>query len=128
MSREKKRVLVVDDHPLFREGIKALIAPLDEFEVVGEAGECGPAVELAAGLDPHVILMDLSLPDGNGIDALREIRARRPDIGVAVVTMHAKVEVLKKAFAAGASGYMVKESAADRLTDCLRAVCEGHSY
>lgn len=128
MERKKKRVLVVDDHPLFREGIKALIAPLDDFEVVGEAGECGPAVDLALALDPHLILMDLSLPDGSGIDALREIRARRPGVEVAVVTMHAKVEVLKKAFAAGASGYMVKESAAERLTDCLRAVCEGHSY
>jgi DNA-binding NarL/FixJ family response regulator len=124
----EKTVLIIDDHPLFREGVKAIIARDDSFEVVGEAGSGKQGLELAKELEPGLILMDISLPDGNGIELTREIRALFPETRIIVLSMHSKIDHITDAFAAGATGYMVKESATDRLLQALEVVLKGEYF
>ena len=124
MVREKT-VLIIDDHPLFREGAKAIIARDDSFEVVGEAGSGKEGLKLARELKPGLILMDVSLPDGSGIELTREIRSLFPETRIMILSMHSKIDYISDAFKAGATGYVVKESATERLLQGLKAVLEG---
>jgi DNA-binding NarL/FixJ family response regulator len=126
--QQKKTILIVDDHPLFREGLKSLLKEEAAFEVVGEAGSCAQSLEKAAALRPDMILMDISLPDGSGIEATRSLRGRYPKCRIAILSMHAKIDYITEAFRAGATGYVVKESAAERLVDCLNAVSRGEYF
>jgi DNA-binding NarL/FixJ family response regulator len=123
-----KTVLIIDDHPLFREGVKAIIARDDSFEVVGEAGSGKEGLKLARELKPSLILMDVSLPDGSGIELTREIRSLFPETRIMILSMHSKIDYISDAFRAGATGYVVKESAADRLLEGLNAVLEGRYF
>ncbi len=125
---EKKRVLIVDDHPLFREGLKALLAQQDGFEVVGEAGDGREGLKQAEKLQPDLVLMDISLPDQSGLEVTRDIRTRLPHARVAIISMHAKIDYITEAFRAGATGYVVKESATERLLECLRTVSKGEYF
>lgn len=124
----KKTILIVDDHPLFREGLKSIIARDSNFEVVGEAGSGGKGLELAKKLKPDLVVMDISLPDKNGIDVARNIRSLLSDTGIIIVSMHSKVDHIVEAFRAGATGYIVKESAADRLLEGLETVLKGEHF
>ncbi|MDL1973655.1 MAG: response regulator transcription factor [Deltaproteobacteria bacterium] len=124
MSR-KTTVLIVDDHPLFREGLKFLISRNTTFDVVGEAGNGREGLRLAKKLKPDLVIMDISLPDTSGIDLTRDIRRLLPETRVMIVSMHSKIDYISEAFQAGATGYVVKESAAGRLVQGLETVSNG---
>ncbi|MBW1937378.1 MAG: response regulator transcription factor [Deltaproteobacteria bacterium] len=123
-----KKILIIDDHPLFREGLKSLIAHNPEFEVVGEAGNGRKGLRMAKELKPNLVLMDVSLPDKSGIDITRDIRSHLSETRVIIVSMHSKIDHITKAFQAGASGYVVKESAAESLMQGLETVTRGEYY
>ena len=124
----KKTILIVDDHPLFREGLKSIITRNSRFEVVGEAGTGKQALRLAKQLRPDLVVMDISLPDKSGIDVTSDIRRLLPETRVVIVSMHSKIDHISEAFRAGATGYVVKESAADRLAQGLVAVSRGEYF
>jgi DNA-binding NarL/FixJ family response regulator len=124
----KKTILIIDDHPLFREGLKSLIARNPGFEVVGEAGNGRKGLRMARELKPDLVVMDISLPDKSGIDLTPDIRSHLSETRVLIVSMHSKIDYITEAFRAGASGYVVKDSAADRLIQGLKAVSRGEYY
>lgn len=124
----KKSIVIIDDHPLFREGIKAIIARDPQFEVVGEAGDGTEGLRLAKKLSPDLFIIDLSLPDKNGISLLRDIKDFLPGSQVMIVSMHSKMHYIAEAFQAGAAGYVVKESASDRLLEGLNVINKGEYF
>lgn len=124
----KKTVLIVDDHPVFREGIKALIEKKPRYEVIGEAGEAREAIEVALKTRPDIIIVDLSLPDRSGIELIRELHDRLPQVRSLVLSMHSKADYIASAFQSGARGYVVKESAAENLISALDAMAKDDYY
>ena len=125
---KKKSVLVVDDHPLIREGLKVIIGRNSKFEVVGEAGSAAEGFRMAEQLKPDLVLLDISLPDASGIELTRRIKSALPKALILIVSMHTKINYITEAFKAGASGYMVKESASERLLTALESVATGEHY
>lgn len=123
-----RTIALVDDHPLFREGLKALVAANPDYEVVGEAGDADGAVRLARDLRPDIMLVDISLPGKSGIEALKQIVRDHPDIRVLMVSMHARIDLIAACFRAGAAGYIVKESTATQLWQGLAAIGRGERY
>ncbi len=122
-----RRILLVDDHPLFRDGVRAALASADDLDVVGEAETVAEAVALAAELSPDVVLMDLGLPDGSGIDATRAILAAAPAVRVLVMTMTSDDEAVVAAMRAGARGFVVKGSGRADLLRSVRSVADGQA-
>lgn len=125
---KKKTILIVDDHPLVREGLKVIIGRNPRFEVVGEAGSAREGLRMAEALKPDLLLLDISLPDESGLELARRIRTALPDTRILVVSMHAGIDYVAQAFKAGATGYMVKDSAAPRLQIALESVLKGEYY
>ena len=125
---EKKTILIVDDHPFFREGLKSLLARHSEFELVGEAGSGDDGLRKAKRLRPDLVVIDISLPDGSGIEVTRNIRELLPETRVVILSMHSRIDYITKAFEAGATGYIVKESATEKLLECLEAVSKGEHF
>lgn len=123
-----KRVLIIDDHPLFREGLKSIIAGDRHFVVAGEAGNARDGFALATKIKPDVALVDISLPDESGMQLTRRIRATLPETRVMIISMHSKIDYIVEAFQSGATGYVVKESAAGRLVQGLHAVTAGEYF
>jgi DNA-binding NarL/FixJ family response regulator len=119
---EKKTLLIVDDHPLFREGLKTILRSHGRYEILGEAGNGRKALQMAKDLRPDVVLVDVSLPDQSGIELTRELKETLPQTRIMIVSMHSRVDYIVKAFQAGATGYVVKESASERLLQGLDAV------
>lgn len=113
------RVLVVDDHPAFRRALTSALKMVDGFEVAGEAGGGVAACEEAGELEPDVVLMDLSMPDLSGIDAMKQIHERQPQLPVVILTAHADPGVEKEARAAGASGFLAKGIGLEELVVVL---------
>jgi two-component system response regulator NreC len=122
------RVLLVDDHAVVRGGLKMLLAADPEIEIVGEAENGAEGVRLAAQLGPDVILMDISMPDMNGIDATRRIKAEHPEIAVLALTMHEDDQYFFEMLAAGASGYVPKRAAPNDLLNAIHAVRGGGMF
>ena len=127
MSDEALTVLIADDHPLFRKGLRALVAAHAELRLVGEAASGGEAVRLAAELHPDVILMDLQMPDGGGLAAVRQILAARPDSRILVVTMFEDDDSVFAAMRAGARGYVLKDMDDDEIARAILAVGHGEA-
>jgi DNA-binding NarL/FixJ family response regulator len=124
---EPVRVLIADDHPLFRDGVRALLTSLPETLVVGEAGTGDEAIARAASLQPDVILMDLQMPGVNGIEATRQILRVSPHIGIIVVTMFEDDDSVFAAMRAGARGYILKGADQAEMLRAIRAVASGEA-
>ena len=125
--KDTVRVLIADDHPLFREGMRGRLDRVGDITVVGEAASGDEAVELARELEPHVILMDIKMPGLNGIEATREIRQASPEIGVLVLTMFEDDDSVFAAMRAGAKGYLLKDSGGEEVVYAIRAVASGEA-
>jgi len=122
------RVLIADDHAIMRHGLRALLGNALDMEVVGEATTGGEALERAVRLEPDVIIMDISMPQLNGLDATSAICAKLPGVRVVILSMHADVEYAFRAFAAGASAYLLKESAISEIVTAIRAAHAGRRF
>ena len=125
---EQKSVIIIDDHPLFREGLKTIISRDDRFKVVGEAGSGHEGFGIAKKLKPDLVVVDISLPDQSGIQLTRDLRQLLSETKILIVSMHSKIDYIAEAFQAGATGYVVKESASERLLQGLKSVAKGDYY
>jgi DNA-binding NarL/FixJ family response regulator len=121
------RVLIAEDHPLFREGMRGRLDRVADIAVVGEAASGDEAVELAQKLEPDVILMDIKMPGLNGIEATREIQRANPQIGILVLTMFEDDDSVFAAMRAGAKGYLLKDSGGEGVVHAIRAVASGEA-
>jgi DNA-binding NarL/FixJ family response regulator len=121
------RVLIAEDHPLFREGMRGRLDRVADIAVVGEAASGDEAVELAKELEPDVVLMDIKMPGLNGIEATRQIQQASPHIGVLVLTMFEDDDSVFAAMRAGAKGYLLKDSGGEGVVHAIRAVASGEA-
>jgi len=122
------KILVTDNHGILRQGIRALIERRNDMEVIGEAENGLTAIEMAQSLKPDVVLMDVTMPEMNGIEATRQIKSKLPNIRVLALSEHNKREFVIDMVKAGASGYMLKECVFDDLVQAIEAVAAGQSY
>jgi len=121
------RVMIVDDHTLFREGLRRLLAEYDEMEVVAEAGDGKEALEKVGQLMPDIVLMDIKMPRLDGIEATSMLRVKAPEVRVIALSMYEDAEYVLKAVNAGADGFMQKDVCADRLVSIIKEVNDGRS-
>ncbi len=124
----KIRVLIVDDHTIVRQGLKALLDMEKDIEVVGEAGTGKEAIEKSVGLRPSVVLMDISMPDSNGLQASAQIIHLLPDIKVIILSMTADRDLVAHALDIGIRGYLVKQTASSELLTAIREVEKGNAF
>jgi len=124
MSRIKK-IVIVDDHRLFREGLKALIGAHKGFNIIAEAGTAAEGLRLAKKKRPDLMIIDINLPDKSGILLTREVQRVRPGIKVMIVSMHSKIDYIIEAYKAGAQGYVMKDSATENLVSGLEILLKG---
>ena len=122
------RLLLVDDHAVVRSGLRMLLEPEADFEIVGEAGSGREALKAVAEMRPDIVLMDIGLPDISGIEAAAEIKRLRPETAIVALTIHEDEEYFFKMLAAGASGYVPKRAAPEELLTALRAAATGEVY
>ena len=122
------KVLLADDHTLVRDGLRHILQSASGFEVAGEACDGATTVALVRAVDAHVLVLDLSMPGRNGIDLIRQIKDEKPALRILVLTMHAEQQYAVRAFKAGASGYMTKESASAELVGAVTKVASGGVY
>lgn len=128
MIADPIKILLVDDHAMFRAGIRALIEAEDRLEVVGEASSGDEGVDKVRELKPDLVIMDLSMPGSNGLEATRRIAALELDTNVLVLTVHAEEEYLVPVVEAGASGYLTKTSADTDLLEAIKVVARGQVF
>lgn len=119
------RVLVVDDHPIIREGISALFDDQSDIDIVGEVGDGEEAIAKTAELAPDVVLMDIGLPTVDGLEATRIIKSQNPETKILVLTIHDEKEYVERLLRAGANGYMLKTSYGPQLVEAVRVVAMG---
>ncbi|MGH2805990.1 MAG: response regulator [Actinomycetota bacterium] len=124
---EKLRVMLVDDHEVVRQGLKALLEAEDDIEVVAEADSGRKAVDVAKSYGPQVIVMDVRMPDGSGVEACREIRDAQPEIQIIMLTSYSDDEALFNSIMAGAAGFVLKQIRGNDLVEAIRTVGSGGS-
>jgi DNA-binding NarL/FixJ family response regulator len=127
MKDETKRLILADDHHLLRRGFRSLLSNEPGLEVVGEASNGLQAIEMCRYLKPDLILMDVRMPEMDGITATRKIKNEHPGVGVLMVTMHENPDYLFEALDAGAAGYVLKDAPADRLINAVHRTLNGES-
>ncbi len=125
---QKKNIMIIDDHTLFREGLKTIIELDNLYQVAGEAGNAREGLEIAVKIKPDIVLVDISLPDKNGIELTAEIKEQLPDTHIIMLSMHSKGDYIARAFQSGARGYITKESTPSKLLQGLKAVLNGEFY
>jgi DNA-binding NarL/FixJ family response regulator len=125
---DKRKVLIVDDHPIVRQGIKLMIASEPDLEVVGEAQSEREARHAIREFQPDVVIVDLSLAQGDGLELVRDVHAHHPSLPMLVLSMHDELIYAERLLAAGASGYIMKHAASDLLLVALRKVLSGGTY
>lgn len=126
-SAERIRVMLVDDHAVVRAGLRALLERRGDLDVVGEAQNVAEAIEQARTLQPDVVIMDIRMPDGSGVEACREIRAERPQTRVVMLTSYADEEAIVNSVMAGAVGYLLKDARPDALLEAIHVAHAGGS-
>ena len=124
----KIKVLLAEDHTIVRKGLRSLLDGETDIEVIGEAEDGREAVQKTQQLRPDIVLMDITMPGLNGLEATRQIKKRFPEVKVLVLTMHANEEYILQVLQAGASGYVVKQAVVGELVSALRAVQRGDSF
>src|SRR5205809_6315733 len=124
----KIRILLTDDHALFRQGVRTLIAAEPDMEVAGEAGNASEAVELARQMRPDLVLMDIGMLGMSSFEATRQIRKERPETKVVFLSMYDDEDYLAECMETGANGYILKESPAEQMLTAIREVHRGGSY
>ncbi len=122
------KVLLVDDHALFRQGMRALLENIQGIDIVGEAANGREAVSLVRSLAPNLVLMDISMPELNGLEATSQIISENKKVRVVLLSMNATEEFVVQAFKAGASGYLLKNSRLEELEDAITNVAQGRTY
>jgi len=124
----KKQIFIVEDHRLFREGLKAMLSPSQEYEIIGEAEDGLEAIRLIKKQKPDLVLLDLSMPRMNGLSVLREIKGSMPEVKILVLSIHESDQYVLQAFEAKADGYAIKDSSREELRVAIRSVLEGKKY
>jgi DNA-binding NarL/FixJ family response regulator len=123
-----KRIFIVEDHTLLRAGLRALLTQDPDVEIVGEADNGRDAIRAIATLSPDLVLMDISMPGMNGIEAMLDIKRRNPDTRILVLTIHKTEEYIHASLRAGADGYILKDASHDELRVAIRSVLNGKTY
>jgi DNA-binding NarL/FixJ family response regulator len=121
-------VVIVDDHPIVRQGLSQLLMQEPDFHVCGEAEDHPTAVRLAGELKPHLMIVDLSLKSGDGIDLIKALRALQPDLPILVLSMHDEIHYVERALRAGALGYLTKQEASTKVVPAARHVLNGEIF
>lgn len=122
------KIVIADDHAVLREGLRLLLETQENISVVGEAVDGRQVVELVRQLNPDVVLMDISMPELNGIEATRQIKANHPAVKVVILSIHGTNEHIFRSFEAGANGYLLKESTSKEVVAAVCAAYAGHRY
>jgi len=125
---EKHRIVIAEDHTILREGLRALLSSNADLEIVGEARDGQEAVRSVEKVKPHMILMDLSMPRMNGMDAIREIKKKSPETKILILTVHKTEEYIQAALEAGANGYVLKDSSHTELSLAIQNVLDGRYF
>jgi DNA-binding NarL/FixJ family response regulator len=127
VEKAKVRVLIIDDHPLVREGLRKVLELEEDIEVIDEAGDGQGAINMARRLQPDIILMDINMPGTNGVEATRVIKREFPQIGIIALTIHEDEEYVLELVRAGVSGYVLKDIVPSKLVETIRTVAAGDS-
>lgn len=122
------RILIADDHSVVRSGLKLILSGQPDFEVVGEATTGKQAVEQALDLQPDILVLDVAMPDVNGLDAARQIRSKAPGVAIVVLTMYDDEAYLRQFLELGVAGYVLKKAADTELVDAIRAAGRGETF
>lgn len=125
---EVNRIMIIEDHTLLRAGLRALLTQDPKLEIVGESDNGRDAIRLVGKLKPHLVIMDLSMPGMNGIEATRSIRRHYPETKVLVLTLHKAEEYIHESMGAGANGYILKDATHDELRVAIRSILGGKTY